>query len=59
MIIGYTDHNGDHQVAVAEKARDLPAMLDDLIEQKRNDDTVISCWAGYEDGGRIVKIATT
>lgn len=56
MIIGYTDQNGDHQVSVAEKARDAPRMLDALIQEKSQDESVLFCWAGYQEGEKIVKM---
>ena len=56
MIIGYTDADGDHQVTTAPKARDVIPMLEDVKQQKANDESVLFCWAGYQEGEKIVKM---
>jgi hypothetical protein len=56
MIIGYTDQDGEHQVTTAPKARDVILMLNDLKQQKAGDESVLFCWAGYQEGEKIVKM---
>ena len=56
MIIGYTDLEGDHQTTIAEKARDIITLFEALVEEKKNDESVFFCWAGYQEGEKIVKM---